>query len=145
MAAGRLTPLLIAAFLLAPSAAEEGDLERARRLDERAQHLFERGEPRAAVKPATEALRLYKRIHGPDHLRVASALNRLGRLYLELTEPAPAGPLLKRALAIRRRHLPSLHKDMAVSHNNLGGFYNKVGRYDEAIDHLRRALDDRYL
>jgi len=52
-----------------------------------------------------------------------------------------AEPHFLRALEIRRVSLGPSHPDFATSLNDLGGFYQTLGRFDEAEKCLREAVD----
>ncbi|MFQ5844022.1 MAG: tetratricopeptide repeat protein [Planctomycetota bacterium] len=123
------------------SAATEDLLRQARHQDRLAEGHHRGRRLRPAIAAAEQALALYERARGKEHLDVAAALNRLGRLHVELGEYRHAGPYLERALRIRQGVLPAMHPDLATSHNNLAAVYEQAGKYTEAAEHLAAALE----
>ncbi len=95
----------------------------------------EQGDETAAVSQLREALALFERTLGPEHLYVASTLGNLaGHL-----PPEEALPMLQRAIAIYDDH----HRDsprIGYALNQLANLYNEQGRSDLALAPARRAL-----
>jgi len=46
----------------------------------------------------------------------------------------------KKSLEILQKTLPENHPDLATSYNNIGGVYNKMGKYSKALSYYERAL-----
>jgi CHAT domain-containing protein/tetratricopeptide (TPR) repeat protein len=102
--------------------------------------LYQAGKYAEATDIAQRALALAERRFGPDHARVAAALNNLAALYDDQGRYAEAEPLYKRALAITEKALGPDHPDVGVRLNNLAGLYLAQGRYAEAEPLYKRAL-----
>ena len=73
-----------------------------------------------------QALALYQRVLGSEHLDVASSLNNLAALYYALGDYNRAKPLLLEALALYQRLLPE-HPNVAAISNNLAQLYQLQG------------------
>jgi tetratricopeptide (TPR) repeat protein len=80
---------------------------------------------------------------GPQHPSIATTLNNLAALYLEMGEYEKALQLFQRALNIREKVLGTKHLDVAQTLNNLAELYLKTGEYEEALQLFQRALDIR--
>lgn len=88
-----------------------------------------------------EALDLARRIHGPEHLAVASMQRYLGSILLSRGDLAGAESTNRETLALLRR-LPGVSPgDLAQSVNNLAVVLGTSGRWDEAVTLQREALD----
>jgi tetratricopeptide (TPR) repeat protein len=87
-----------------------------------------------------KAFVMYRRVLGPDHLDLASCLNKLAVLYRFEKNYARAERLHRRALAIRERALGSVHPDVATSLNNLAVLYMDQHRDEEAEQLCLRGL-----
>ena len=86
-----------------------------------------------------EALRIRRKVLGPEHPDVALSLNNLGELYEATSEYAKAEPLLQEALRIRRKILGPEHPAMAAGLNNLALSEFYLGRIDDATALAREA------
>ena len=93
-----------------------------------------------AARLADAAVRTLERVHGPDDIALAQALNNLASIQDRLGRSADAEALHRRALAIRERALGPGHGDVAFSLNNLAGILWAQGRTDEAMAMFERAL-----
>ncbi|WP_239489363.1 serine/threonine-protein kinase [Luteitalea sp. TBR-22] len=69
---------------------------------------------------------------GGDALVLADSLDALGDVRRYAGRPDEAVPPLEEALAIRRRLLPAVHRDVAETYNNLGLVRQAQGRHAEA-------------
>jgi CHAT domain-containing protein len=69
---------------------------------------------------------------GPEHQKVAESLGNLGNLYRKTGAYARAEPLLRRALAIRKKALGQGHPKIARSLSDLAGLYSATGAYAKA-------------
>ncbi len=70
----------------------------------------------------------------------ARMLNQAGEYLNERAQYADAGPLFRRALAIREKVFGIEHASVASSLNNLAGLYYNLGKYAEAESIWNRAL-----
>jgi tetratricopeptide (TPR) repeat protein len=70
----------------------------------------------------------------------ARMLNQAGEYLNERAQYADAGPLFRRALAIREKVFGIEHVSVASSLNNLAGLYYNIGKYTEAESIWNRAL-----
>lgn len=83
------------------------------------------------------------RANADQPLNLAETLANLGILHRYKSELESAQKFTRAALAIRERHLPPLHPDIAASLDNLGVVLSNDGQYEEAAVALTRALDIR--
>jgi tetratricopeptide (TPR) repeat protein len=83
-------------------------------------------------KALKEALDGRERSYGPDHPRVAGALDELAAFYVGQSRFADAEPLYARALKIRESALGDDHPEVAQSIYNLAAVYVNEGRFDQA-------------
>jgi serine/threonine-protein kinase len=79
----------------------------------------------------TESLRVRRRTLG-DHLDVASSLQNLAVTLRDLGEDREAEPLLREALAIRRRHGDTATLEYTAALNDLAGIKQAKGELQEA-------------
>jgi tetratricopeptide (TPR) repeat protein len=108
-----------------------------------APRLGELGQPAKALKPAAEAVELYRREESfPEGL--ATALHALGTVLADLGRPAEAAPHLEEAIQIRQRlaaSQPRLYDvDLACSLVSLGKCFSDRGRYREALSKTRHGI-----
>lgn len=96
-----------------------------------------------------QALPLYERVLGPEHLEVAMTLNTLGVVNLHQSKLDEAEKLLKRALAIQESRAGEQSADVAYTVNNLallqatrGDFRAAEPLYERALK-IKRALYGR--
>jgi len=95
------------------------------------------------ARPLLEQALAAGRGAGWEDERVAQTLNDLGVLLRERGDYAAAGPLLRDALAARRRLFGNEHKDVAVTLVELGRVYCDQGLNNLAEPLLREALEIR--
>jgi len=86
------------------------------------------------------ALEIYERSFGPDHPRVATGLNNLGKLLRATDRHVEAEPLYRRALEIYERSFGPDHPRVATGLNNLAAVLGAIDRHAEAEPLYRRAL-----
>jgi tetratricopeptide (TPR) repeat protein len=72
--------------------------------------------------------------------QLATALERIAKLYADQGRYAEAEPLSVRTLAIREEQLGANHPATAASLNNLASLYESMGRYAEAEPLFVRSL-----
>jgi len=77
---------------------------------------------------------------GPEHLDIATSLNKLALLYRAEGRYGEAEPLYRRSLAIREKLLGPGHPDTATILNNLGRLLESQGRFGEAEFYYKRTL-----
>ena len=92
---------------------QSGDLDTAKTLNER-------------------VLEIRERALGLDSPQLARSLAILGKLHLELGDPAAAEPLLRRALALGRRQEPHRHPEIIWPRIHLGRCLTLLRRFAEA-------------
>jgi len=114
--------------------------EKWRTLNDRVYEL--RGEEKyaEAIPLAQEAVRAAEADYGPDHLKMAFALNSLSEAYKFEGKYLEAEPLAERALWIREKSLRPNHPAIAESLNVLGSIYENLGRYIEVEPLYQRSL-----
>jgi len=100
--------------------------------------LYKQGRYEQAVVVGKKALQVAEQTLSPDHLNVATSLNRLAALYYAQGQYALAEPLYKRSLAIREKALGPDHTDVAGSLENMAALYRATDRAKKAD-----ALDQR--
>jgi esterase/lipase superfamily enzyme len=106
-------------------------------LNAQAAKLRQAGKIDKAIVVAKRALNLTQRRHGRNHVATAAALTTLAELLIEKKRYAQAEPLLKRALAIRKRSKNK--KEIARALDNLAKLYAKQGRKAQAKQMADRA------
>jgi eukaryotic-like serine/threonine-protein kinase len=86
------------------------------------------------------ALAKRERILGPDHVDVAETLIGFGTLWDSQGRPDRSLPYQERALRIYSAKTPG-SVSWALAQNNVGDALRKLGRYEEAVEHLRAGLE----
>ena len=86
------------------------------------------------------ALRIDEAAFGPDHPEVATDVNNLGGVLIDLGELAEARECFERALRIGEATLGPDHPKVAIRVNNLGLVLNALGDMAEARECFERAL-----
>ncbi|HEX8104880.1 MAG TPA: tetratricopeptide repeat protein [Solirubrobacteraceae bacterium] len=169
---------------LALSLHSRGDSERARELIGRARRIHDRvvaekdrpesknvidtvsndgliawavGDYEHALRAWNETLALAEAAAEPDPLLVARSLSNLGVLYENLERPGDSEDHHRRALELRRKHLPYDHPHVVISLTSLAGAYRAHGKagnassfaaaltLDEEAGALAEARGDRLL
>lgn len=112
--------------------------------------LFEVSDPRGGRAADARALDLLDRgaERIEDQLRerpavMAALMESIGSIYRNLGAYSRAGPILERALAVRRGEFGDESLAVAASLENLGELRRIEGRPGDAIAHLSRALEIR--
>ncbi len=88
-----------------------------------------------------QALELFQRLLGDNHLSVANTLNNLAELYRSQGRYSEAEPVYLQALELGQRNLGENHSLVATSLNNLAELYRSQGRYSEAEPLYLQALE----
>ena len=104
---------------------------------------YKKGQYSQAEPLCRQAVEVFERLLGPEHIRVAESLNHLAMLYQEQGRFAEAEPHYQRALAIREHVLGSEHPDVATTLKTLGGLYHAQGYYAKAESFYIHALKIR--
>lgn len=99
------------------------------------QRRFVEAEPRYL-----EALRILRRVQGPDHPDVAAVLNNLGVLNRLHGQYPEAAYYLNRALAIKEAARGPSDLDVALTVTNLAELHVAKGEYDTAAALYERSL-----
>ena len=99
-----------------------------------------RSQFRAAEPLIRRALVFGERSYGPDHPKVATALNNLAGLLQDTNRLAEAEPLMRRALVIDERSYGPDHPKVAICLNNLAELLRATNRLAEAEPLMCRAL-----
>jgi CHAT domain-containing protein/tetratricopeptide (TPR) repeat protein len=120
-----------------------GQDARWRQLALAARQFYNEGKYAQALPAAQESLRVAEATFGPQSRQVATSLDDLALVLVELDRWAEAEPLYRRALAVTEKTLGPQHPEVASHLNNLGLLYLKMGRLAEARDLLVRALSLR--
>jgi len=126
----------------------ESAVERARTDDDlraelqnaRAAVLTQQGKYADAEKLFAEVLASRERADGPEHIRVAAALNNLAIALSNLGKNDEALAAHRRALAIKEKVYGPDHPEVAGTLQNMGAILHEEDHYDEALELLRRAL-----
>ena len=82
-------------------------------------------------------------VRGPDHPKVAEAMNSVAVSLVELERIAEALPLARRALAMRERLQGPDHPEALNARGNLAFALAEAGRIDEALALQERVAADR--
>ena len=115
-------------------------LEEAKRLNNLAGELYQKGLYREAIGAAEKALGIVKEVLGEKHPDTAISYNNLGELYRSMGDYARAEPMHQKALATRKEVLGERHPSTATSYNNLGALYYSMGDYVKAEPFYQNAL-----
>jgi HEAT repeat protein len=111
-------------------------------LQRQALALHERHATQRGIDLGEQALKVRQEILGETHPDVATDLNNLGVMYLELDQVDSARERLTRALEIRRgTELPD--PDLSTTLANLGVIAARRADYKQALDYYLQALDIR--
>ncbi|HLV99086.1 MAG TPA: tetratricopeptide repeat protein [Ktedonobacterales bacterium] len=87
-----------------------------------------------------QAFLIYRRLLGPEHLNLASCMNKLAVLFRHEKKYRQAERFHRRALRIREQMLGPLHPDVGTSLNNLAVLYMDMGNQEEAERLCLRGL-----
>lgn len=98
------------------------------------------GENDKSINLFNQAFEIYRTTIGTDNYLYASALNNAGLLYQSIADFEKAIDCLEQALAILNQ-LGAFGENVATTYSNLAVAYEKTGRYDQAQEALRQALE----
>lgn len=102
--------------------------------------LYEQGKYAEALPMARESVRVAEATYGPEHPRVALALNLLALLLTHQEKFAEAEPLYRRAVSINEKALGPDNPEVGAVLNNLAELYRKTGHYADAEKLYQRVL-----
>ncbi|MFM1899807.1 MAG: hypothetical protein RLZZ216_383 [Cyanobacteriota bacterium] len=102
--------------------------------------LEAKGDTAQVVRLWQQILAFREKQLGPEHLDIATSLNKLALLYRAEGRYEEAEPLYRRSLAIREKALGPGHPNTATILNNLGRLIESQGRYGEAESLYKRTL-----
>jgi tetratricopeptide (TPR) repeat protein len=91
--------------------------------------LRRKNDPADAEPLFRRSLAINEKSFGPDHPKVAIALNNLAVLYFRQGKYSEVEPLFKRALAINEKKLGPDHPEVATDLSNLASTYIEEGKY----------------
>jgi CHAT domain-containing protein/tetratricopeptide (TPR) repeat protein len=140
----RLIALILLACLAAPAPAAEpvtadAAQTRLKAMEARLKAAKAARDLTAEASVRLDYARLVEEVAGPDHPKLAAALNLLAGTYRDQGRLDLALPHLERALAIREKALGPEHPETATLINNLAMVNEHLGRYDQALALLLRA------
>jgi tetratricopeptide (TPR) repeat protein len=114
-------------------------------LDELCQAIARQNRPQDTILPASRLLEIQRQHYGPDDVRVAHGLRKLGQSYFMMREFDEAEELFLSALTIREKlHGPDDEErlmDLADLLHDLASVYWSEQRWADAEPLYRRALD----
>ena len=138
-ASGRLLPHALAsagyaeAVRVAPAATAE-------LLDGAGRYLRLRARLSEAQTVLGRGLAIDEKTYGPGHPTVATRVNNLGLVLLDVGNLEGARDHFERALAILEKAYGPDHSEVATSVNNLGNVLHDLGDLEGAREHYERAL-----
>ncbi len=86
------------------------------------------------------ALERSRQVHGPDSIEFGKDQLALGLLQVDEAQLPQAERSVREALAIESRHLPARHPAVVDAQIGLARVLVEQGKYDEAIEGLKRVL-----
>ena len=81
-----------------------------------------------------KSLEIDKKVHGENHIDVASSYTYIGRVLQKTEDYDGALEMFKNSLAIRENTYGKNHPDTAIGYGDLGLLYHMRGEYDDAIN-----------
>ena len=136
------SPIGLLAFglwvLACPASSAQDDDPNA--LHQQLNQLIGQGKYQEAIPIAERAVEVAKRTEGPDHPKIADALNYLGFIFQKIGNYAKAEPIYREALRIRQKVLGPEDPHTALSLNNLAVLYQDMGEYAKAEPIYQEAL-----
>lgn len=109
-------------------------------LDQRGDVLRAQAQLERALGDLQLALKLTEKVHGAEHLRVATVLRHIATVHHEQGRYEEALALDRRVLAISEKALGPSHPQVAVALHDIGIMLRKQRRVDEALRFQQRAL-----
>lgn len=109
-------------------------------LNNLARVYMNKGDYESAAATYRRSLSNWEAVVGPDHPRVANALDGLAQAAAASGDYATAEPLQLRVLAIREKALGPDHPEVGTTLNNLAVIYREKGDVERAVPLLLRDL-----
>jgi CHAT domain-containing protein/tetratricopeptide (TPR) repeat protein len=136
-AVGALSVMLVLRLgaLLAAEVEAEADQLRAQIVE-----LHRAGKRHEAISHTERLIALEEKTHGPHHLRVASAVDKLADLYEQTGQGTRSVPLLERVVGILERVKGPEHVTVPEKMRELARLHRTLGNYDAGWSVLDRAL-----
>lgn len=132
---------LYALLALSLAAMPPEDVARARELETQAHDFQAAGQYAEAEQPLLDAIELWTRHHGPEHIEVLNDEMNLGVSYRRRGDPARGIALLEHAAeGLKRSSDPDATQLYRQALNNLGIAYLASGRREEARTTLEKCL-----
>jgi tetratricopeptide (TPR) repeat protein len=130
--------------LAAPAPSVRLDDERATYLTTKGRVLSAQGRYVEAVAALEDSIAIRQRRHGPDHWRLAAALNNLGEVLRATGRYDEALAQFSRARSITERALGAEHPNVGAIVNNIGTVYERQNKYDDskAMYELSLRIDE---
>lgn len=97
------------------------------------------GELDEAMEQYQVNLELAKRVHGKEHIEVASAYNNIGTIFYLKQDIGQAAEYFAKTAAIIEGIFGPNHQRLGASLNNAGLSYYAMKEYDKAAEYLERA------
>jgi len=111
--------------------------------NEMSQELNRQGRYAEAVRFGEQALAIFEKNQGSDHLDTVLFLNNLALLYDAMGEYSKALPLYQRALTIQEKALGPGHPNIVTVLNKIAQLHKSRGEYTKARSLFERALSIR--
>ncbi len=132
-------------FTLAGTGASLGPETHARALGNLASAKNQLGKFEEAESLYIRTIEIDTKLHGRNHLEVATDLSNYARFLDEASRYAEAESLYQEVLTIRRTHLAEPHTDLALAYHNLAFTQENLGEEAEAERNMRTAVEMRRL
>lgn len=111
-----------------------------RELEEEVVRLINGRDIAKAAALAEQAVALAEQMFGPDHHRVASALNNLAEIYRRQRRFEDAERYLTRSIKLTEAAFGPADRDVGISIDNLALLYQSMSRYEEAEREFKRSF-----
>lgn len=87
-----------------------------------------------------KALKIYEKVHGNDHAKIALTNSNMGLVYAQLALYGDAVNNFETSLTIWEKIYPGPHQVKAFTLHSLGQTYSKMGNLEAAKGYYKRAL-----
>jgi len=102
--------------------------------------FLEKGNLSRAKKCIINGMKIRKRVHGSDNIKVTECVSILADVCEDMGDYNEALEYYNEALTKKERYFGKYHLFVATTLNNLAHCYSKLGRYKEAIQNYERVL-----